>query len=781
MNTPFRFSPANPRQTGYGLIEVLIAALLLAIGFVALAKMQSGLIGSAADARDRTVATQLASDQIEAMRAFSSDAQYHAIDSSAAPEVVEIGGTRFTRSWEVERMRYNPDPNEDGDLADAGFETLAATETAAELTGQPDLKQVRVAVGWTTALGEEKQVVLRDIISASNPRDGLNTAREDGESLSPQVRIYKPSEEGVIPIAMGTTAAGDDVAAAASNPKPQQFSEGTTGTTKFTVQNFISDQTNPLLQSRVDFAYASCVCKMAGTSTEAAPAFEPTYWDGLRYVAPKPVAGKTIGVRDTSVDQDPALCDTCCRDHHDTADSEVRYDPFRTEIASPTGNHLHFDAKNGFNAAISANGGVYSESCRLVRVDGIYRVATDTRLEDLALLRLNRSTTPPNLPKITSDAYAAYARSFVLGAFAGKGAGYPQSGLPSPRTTLAPTYELDATGTYGARFMDEDRNNAVGLDAEDQFSLAARGLYIDWLSPKALERLGCIGDTSTKCAAFKDMDVLQMVPFVAVNLTDLANWSTSNATHVSVRNDPIPLSGNGKGGGGKTDAFVRGEVTAVDNGQANVLANITRSNSGVVDTRAVDPGDLAQEAQDQEEFGVGEGADEGEPGNFIVRIGDSTGDRNFADLDVKVVMVSPEMAAPVCVRGDRNTNADSHTCLYERGANALIFDIGNYNYPTCAPLGNKWVYDQVNNTCVLPPSGKGKEPTYAAPTIRDFQLCSVSSPAGFVKFNRMTVNNAGTALESTRVEFTLNGAASLGDGLLGSTGTFVATFGVTCN
>lgn len=773
----------RPRQSGYGLVEVLVAALIMAVGFVALAKMQTGLIGSATDARDRTVATKLANERLEAMRGFSSGAQYRAIDSSATPETLaSLGGTSFQRSWTVARYRYEPDPNADGNPADAGFVLMA--DNTADVSGQPEFKQVTVTVGWTNAAGEAKQVALADIISSADPRDGLSTAREDADSqVTPAVRIYKPDEEGVIPIAIGQTDAGDDLAAAASNPKPKQYAEGSTGTTRFTVQNFVNDQTNPLLQSSIDFAYASCVCKQAGLSTTTNPAYEPTYWDGLRYVPPKAVVGKPTGVRHSGVDQNAPLCDTCCRDHHDATASQVRYDPFRTDARLGNGDHAHYDPAVGFASPVTATGGVYAESCRLVRVDGIYRVATDTRLEDLAMLRLDRATSPPSLADATVDAYANYARDFVAEAFAAKDAGYPGAGLPSPRADLAPDYELAAASPYGSLFMDEDRDAPVTLalsPSPGKASLAARGLYIDWLSPKALERIACIGQSTTQCLPYSGMSLLQMVPFVAVNLTDLSNWSSTAPTKASVRNDPIPLSGKGKGNNNTTN-FVRGEVTAVSDGQAVTTTTITRSNSGVVDTRAIDPQDLAFSLSDQEEFVIGTAPTSPDaPGQLIVQIGDGTGDRNFADLDIKVEVMVPAVGAPVCIRGDRNSGADRHQCVYDPDATSLVLRLSNYNYPTCAPLGNKWTYDSVNERCVLPPKNKNFEPEYADAIIRDFALCSVSSPVGPIKAGGLVVANAGTAAEYTEASFSLVGMLDLGAALAGNTLPFNASFKVSC-
>jgi type IV pilus modification protein PilV len=65
-------SPRRAQQRGVGLIEVLIALVILAIGFLALAALQGAITRNAADSRARTAATSMAKEKLEELRSFVS-------------------------------------------------------------------------------------------------------------------------------------------------------------------------------------------------------------------------------------------------------------------------------------------------------------------------------------------------------------------------------------------------------------------------------------------------------------------------------------------------------------------------------------------------------------------------------------------------------------------------------------------------------------------------------------------------------------------------------------
>ena len=72
-------------QKGIGLLEVLIAVVVLAVGIMALSKFQGGLLRSGSDAKARTIATNLAQERMETLRTFDNRAAFDAIASGSYP------------------------------------------------------------------------------------------------------------------------------------------------------------------------------------------------------------------------------------------------------------------------------------------------------------------------------------------------------------------------------------------------------------------------------------------------------------------------------------------------------------------------------------------------------------------------------------------------------------------------------------------------------------------------------------------------------------------------
>ncbi len=74
------------RQDGFTLIEVLIAVVLIAVGLLAVAGMQTTAIRGNSFARDTTLGTQLAEEMIERIRvnALTTPENYDGIDTAGA-------------------------------------------------------------------------------------------------------------------------------------------------------------------------------------------------------------------------------------------------------------------------------------------------------------------------------------------------------------------------------------------------------------------------------------------------------------------------------------------------------------------------------------------------------------------------------------------------------------------------------------------------------------------------------------------------------------------------
>ena len=89
------------RESGFTLLEVLIAVMVIGIGFMATASMQGTSVSGNSRSAFMTAATYLAEDKIEELR----NTDYMSITVAGSPEnnIDELGnaGGIYSRSWTV--------------------------------------------------------------------------------------------------------------------------------------------------------------------------------------------------------------------------------------------------------------------------------------------------------------------------------------------------------------------------------------------------------------------------------------------------------------------------------------------------------------------------------------------------------------------------------------------------------------------------------------------------------------------------------------------------------
>src|SRR5690606_27575632 len=213
----------------------------------------------------------------------------------------------------------------------------------------------------------------------------------------------------------------------------------------------------------------------------------PAYWNGERYAVfqssngAQP-AGATANTGPASGVVQDELCTDCCRDHHDpvTVESDdpsscstydnceediVRYDPFRTD------GHQHYMLQ-GDTLVPAGSGDNYLEACRMIRVDGFWRVAADLGIEHFGLIATLNSG---RLAEPTSAAVDGY-EEFVIDYL---GAKYGEGGTEQPAETV-----------FDGKGLNDPATIAIGRPTPiDTRFLHARGLYVDYLERKARKKL----------------------------------------------------------------------------------------------------------------------------------------------------------------------------------------------------------------------------------------------------------------------------------------------------
>jgi len=136
--------PALQTQRGMGLIEALVAFLLLALGMLAVTRMQSDLRSHAELARQRTEAVRIAQQDIESLRAYSVLTQ-----AAGARSFDQIATTSATVD-SIDPVRYELTRR-----ADTSVDGQAAS--------------VAVTVRWNDRRGEPQQATLATMIARSAP------------------------------------------------------------------------------------------------------------------------------------------------------------------------------------------------------------------------------------------------------------------------------------------------------------------------------------------------------------------------------------------------------------------------------------------------------------------------------------------------------------------------------------------------------------------------------------------------------------------------------------
>ena len=549
---PRRRPPARVR--GFSLIEVLVAAAILSVGLLALGSLQVSLVRSSADAKAYTVALSLAKDKVEELRTFSNvrgTLSYQSLtDGNDTPG--EVSGVSYTRGWTVSRYVYNRNP--DGNVAtdDRKFVPFASDtgdtpnpyngNTSTGYVDDSEFKRIAVRVTWVDATGNTETVALEDAIAMLSPSDSALISRS-GSAVIPrasEVIINDPTltnglANGVIPLALSGDASVDGTSTAATNPQPRLLgADYRVAETRYNILTYgaVSSGTSTA-QSKIETVVVGCTCSYANADS-LSTGYRPSYWNGYRYTPPlKAINTQPAGW--THADNESAHCTVCCRDHHDqvasadVSNSGAKFDPRRTT-------HTHF-RHDPSGVLVSASGfGIYEEACRLVRVDGVFRVTADAYTDQANLLETkNDGSATPYVP--TTRAASNY-QEFALKFLDTRIVNSSSSATLNNSLPAATVAALEDPSPVSSPSKSVNVPATISIDTGQQKWLHNRGLYIDYLEPEVVAAIIqaktlCAMDTASGgCAnslAKKESAVLRLIPFTSINLTEIASWTPAKA------------------------------------------------------------------------------------------------------------------------------------------------------------------------------------------------------------------------------------------------------------
>lgn len=569
----------RPGARGFALIEALIAVVVLATGLLALTALQGALMRSSADSKARSQVAAYAASEMDRIRTGN------AVAAKAA----------------------TPAGTDDISLAAraAGLSTMSQTVSAATYyanasgnfaTTNPDtgknawFRRVTLNLSWTDATGGSRSLSMTtDISPLALTASKVLVDREpsDDTGLRPIVRRPSPVSEGMIPIATGGE--GDE-ATAATNPKPKLLG-GESGTyvsdTRFDILTYSSgDGRTPdgfaRFNKLIETAVVGCRCRndTAGFDDKgpagavgkflAKWAFRPAVWTGRSYQDPKPVATVTSSPATASQSQ---LCDVCCRDHKDPAsEAGPRFSPWPGQTAS------HFRINETTGVFEAADAGEYIEACRIIRVNGVYRVTADPKILDNALVATidsppassagaatgmpsnNTSARKPIVSEPGRESYLAYAYDAVSSLY------FDTSSVPAGGKST------DFRAIQAARKLDAP--SYVPILEDDRRWLHGRVFMVDYLEADAAELLKkasneCKDTSSSEKKAFC---LLPYLPMATINTTEISGWSPRDA----IADDPRPT-----------------ELAALDLSRLDYAqSQIRPHNSGLALFRAINPNEI---------------------------------------------------------------------------------------------------------------------------------------------------------------------------------------------
>ena len=604
------------RDSGFSLIEILIAVVILATGLLALTALQGRLAQASAEAKVRSRVASVLTSRMDELRASQYASILPAAGSATATPAASTcaGGVAWVCTAQNESgvTGLSVGHNYQRFMDVSG--TFTSSGADAPNLSTAEFKRITLAATWNDATGAPHRLAVSTDVSplSLTARRIPNAPGGAGSGANAIVRQDNPAGPGVIPIAIG----GGD-ATAASNPRPEIISRNNNSSvvgTRFDVLTYEGLTGAAVIQRRVETAAIACKCQYGAGGTNLGAIYRtaqwPAEWTGERYQVIAP-AGATVAPGDalvnksgpaSGVDQSP-LCTECCRDHHDALANASKFDPVRA------GGYDHYNAS--LTAVGVSNGTQYIEACRLVRVDGFWRTATDMYAKHFGLINTSAvagvaaKSGAPDATAVTT--YQAYVKSYLAGYTGGAA--------------------QIADATDGGQV-----SGAINITAPapvDERYLHARGLYVDYLSQKAMDRIvkarlsaNCPGGDQTEC-------MLPYLPFTTINNTELSYWepqvsSVANSNIITVASGSALVFDPLQPTRGRTNA----KSSATNGSTADATAIITRSNAGVAIAAAVDPADDSLEGIDKQQFRVtaSGGGTNGE--NFTVR---STGLPQTAD------------------------------------------------------------------------------------------------------------------------------------------------------
>ncbi|MED5510772.1 MAG: type IV pilus modification protein PilV [Pseudomonadota bacterium] len=462
---------SNTKQKGIGLIEIMVALVVVAIGILGIAQLQNKVVRNASDANARAIAAVLAQKKVDQLRSFNflstanpeygaGDFAFEEITSEAANSVTDaLSNTEFQISTNLIGNYYY------------GATDLTSATTSG--TGTPDYKVVEVIVAWTDIDNSSQELKVRTLIDGYPPQFSSLKGNATVGADPPLIPYTPEAAPDVVPVTLETD---EGLKKETNKPLPDVSKKGFSIATTFESVTY-----NSVLDTvrREEFLTLSCRCGPGPNVNNHL--WGRTVWDPQNLKLKDETYDVTLNVTKSAVDdgggeaQAPE-CSVCCRDSADTSQA--------------------------------ADGGYY-KSCRLKRIDGVMRYYQPWKLiafnvipasffDDDGLTGMDQDISQANI-----DKYSDYVTDLVRDRLALTSADFNAS---KPDKSFAPDNFLNGA-------IDHLLFSAGGSARQIQ----ARAVYMDYPPDGIYDECGA--------GPCDETDVpLDRVSFNEVNITNLAGW-----------------------------------------------------------------------------------------------------------------------------------------------------------------------------------------------------------------------------------------------------------------
>jgi hypothetical protein len=165
---------SSKRQAGFGILEVMIAFIVIAIGVLAISGLQNSLLFNTGVAKARGEAMEVGQGVIEDIRTYISEPQFlEAVD----PEAL---AAKYANTIQGINATYTITP------------TVSAPDAEKD-----NLRQLSVVVSWTDATGNAESVVLSSFLQFTDPVQALEQQSKKRRTILPPPSGKEGQEEDI--------------------------------------------------------------------------------------------------------------------------------------------------------------------------------------------------------------------------------------------------------------------------------------------------------------------------------------------------------------------------------------------------------------------------------------------------------------------------------------------------------------------------------------------------------------------------------------------------------